>query len=95
MTTRETLAKANENKLSLKKLLLLTYLLDNENTSTPSRLAKELLVSTAAMTGMLDRLTEEKLITKDHGRADRRQILVSATLKGVELTKEVLGETHE
>lgn len=70
---------------------VLLLLMREENlSSTPSTLAEKAGVSRATMTGLLDGLLREKLISRVQGRQDRRQILIRLTALGQEKLDEVM-----
>jgi|TARA_R100001143_G_scaffold727_5_gene1960 DNA-binding MarR family transcriptional regulator len=70
--------------------VLLLLMREDDLSSTPSLLAEKAGVSRATMTGLLDGLLREKLISRVHGRRDRRQILIRLTAKGQAKLDEVM-----
>ncbi|MBN0988508.1 MULTISPECIES: MarR family winged helix-turn-helix transcriptional regulator [Amphritea] len=59
-----------------------------ENTQlTTGELAKEMVLTQATVTSILDRLERKELIARERGIEDKRKVWVSLTEKGVELMK--------
>lgn len=54
---------------------------------TASAIARDIHVSTSTVVGILDRLEEKELITRERGREDRRLVHVTATPKGIALAE--------
>ena len=86
-TLYKTLEAANTRGLSLKQAMLLIQLEDEPMTMTA--ISKNLGTSTAAITGMVDRMEKLGLVTRHHGLADRRKIVVSITDKGERIVHHV------
>lgn len=55
--------------------------------TTPSKLAKEVALSQATITGIIDRLTARQLVTRERSETDRRLVTVKATTAGKNLVK--------
>lgn len=70
--------------------VLLLLMREDNLSSTPSALAEKAGVSRATMTGLLDGLLREKLISRVHARQDRRQILIRLTAQGQAKLDEVM-----
>lgn len=70
--------------------VLLLLMRETNLSSTPSILAEKAGVSRATMTGLLDGLLRDKLITRVHGKQDRRQILVRLTALGQERLDQIM-----
>ena len=70
--------------------VLLLLMREDNLSSTPSALAEKAGVSRATMTGLLDGLLRDKLISRVHGRQDRRQILIRMTVLGQAKLDEVM-----
>jgi len=59
-----------------------------ENTQlTTGELAKEMVLTQATVTSILDRLEKKELISRERGKEDKRKVWVSLTEKGTELMK--------
>ncbi len=76
--------KLAEGKVSFPQFFLLTYL-SSEDFLTMSDIAKKMGHSTAAATGLVDRLEKHGLVDRVHAAEDRRRILVQITRKGTQL----------
>ena len=57
-----------------------------------SDIAKKMGHSTAAATGLVDRLEKLGYVERVHAAEDRRKIMVRITSKGVDLVSEMRGE---
>lgn len=71
----------SDRKLSFPQFFLLTYL-ESEDFLTMSSIAKKMGHSTAAATGLVDRLQKLDYVTRGHANEDRRKILVRITEHG-------------
>lgn len=67
---------------------MLTYL-TSEDFLTMSNIAKKMGHSTAAATGMVDKLEEMGYISRVHAANDRRKIMVKITEKGKKLVEKM------
>jgi DNA-binding MarR family transcriptional regulator len=65
--------------------VLTNLLLGGETPRSPGDLASTLMVTTGAMTNVLDRLAEAGLIRRVRNPGDRRSVIVEATDAGIEL----------
>jgi DNA-binding MarR family transcriptional regulator len=65
--------------------VLTNLMLGGETPRSPGELASTLMVTTGAMTNVLDRLAEGGLIRRVRNPDDRRSVIVEATDAGVEL----------
>jgi len=72
--------------------VLTNLLLGGETPRSPSDLASTLMVTTGAMTNVLDRLEEAGLIRRVRNPADRRSVIVEATDDGVALWYAAVNE---
>ena len=84
-------AELNKGKLSFPQFFLLTYL-SSEEYLTMSDIAKKMGHSTAAATGLVDRLEKLTYVERTHASEDRRKIMVRITAKGVELVAKMRAE---
>lgn len=71
----------NRGKLSFPQFFLLTYL-SSEDYLTMSAIAKKMGHSTAAATGLVDRLEKLGFVERVHAAEDRRKIMVRITTEG-------------
>lgn len=78
----------NEGRVSFPQFFLLTYLA-SEEFLTMSNIAKKMGHSTAASTGMVDKLEEMGYISRVHAANDRRKIMVKITDKGKKLVEKM------
>jgi DNA-binding MarR family transcriptional regulator len=81
----------NKGNISFPQFFLLTYL-SSEEYLTMSDIAKKMGHSTAAATGLVDRLEKLGYVERVHAAEDRRKIMVRITAKGVELVSRMRSE---
>jgi DNA-binding MarR family transcriptional regulator len=81
----------NKGNISFPQFFLLTYL-SSEEYLTMSDIAKKMGHSTAAATGLVDRLEKLSYVERVHAAEDRRKIMVRITAKGVELVSKMRAE---
>ena len=62
---------------------------------TPGRLAREVSLSPATISGILDRLERRGYVTRSRRPEDKRQVLVAITTRGRELTGRTPPPLHE
>jgi len=74
----------NRGNISFPQFFLLAYL-SSEDYLTMSDIAKKMGHSTAAATGLVDRLEKLDYVERVHAAEDRRKIMVRITQQGVEL----------
>ena len=79
-----------QDKVSYPQFFLLTYL-DEEECLSMSSIAKMMGHSTAAATGMVDKLQELGYLKRFTAAADRRKIMVRITEQGRELINRMRG----
>lgn len=75
--------------------VLTNLMLGGETPRSPGDLASTLMVTTGAMTNVLDRLEEAGLIRRVRNPADRRSVIVEATDAGVALWYAAVNELGE
>lgn len=75
-----------QGKVSYPQFFLLTYL-TGEDSLTISSIARMMGHSTAAATGMVDKLEEMGYVTRFQASADRRKTMVRITQEGSELVE--------
>ena len=78
----------NRGNISFPQFFLLTYL-SSEDYLTMSDIAKKMGHSTAAATGLVDRLEKLGYVERVHAAEDRRKIMVRITQDGVELVAQM------
>jgi DNA-binding MarR family transcriptional regulator len=81
----------NKGNVSFPQFFLLTYL-SSEEYLTMSDIAKKMSHSTAAATGLVDRLEKLGYVERVHAAEDRRKIMVRITNKGVQLVSKMRTE---
>jgi len=81
----------NKGNISFPQFFLLTYL-SSEEYLTMSDIAKKMGHSTAAATGLVDRLEKLLYVERVHAAEDRRKIMVRITARGVELVSKMRSE---
>ncbi len=81
----------NKGNISFPQFFLLTYL-SSEEYLTMSDIAKKMGHSTAAATGLVDRLEKLGYVDRVHAAEDRRKIMVRVTQKGVQLVAKMRKE---
>jgi DNA-binding MarR family transcriptional regulator len=84
-------SELNRGQLSYPQFFLLTYL-TNEDYLTMTDIAKKMGHSTAAATGLVDRIEKLGYVERTHGAEDRRKIMVRITSKGVDLVSHMRKE---
>lgn len=75
--------------LSQQQWTLLTVLQRNGNGMTMTELGKNLLVTKANMTGMIDRLERDDFVSRHPDQHDRRVTKVMLTTKGMDFLREI------
>lgn len=81
----------NRGNISFPQFFLLAYL-SSEDYLTMSDIAKKMGHSTAAATGLVDRLEKLGYVERIHAAEDRRKIMVRITHKGTELVAHMRKE---
>jgi DNA-binding MarR family transcriptional regulator len=92
--SRRNVAELYKGKITLPQFLILGFL-HNNGDSKMCGIAKFMSVTTAAMTGMVDRLEKCGYIKRGHEPQDRRIINVNLTHKGLELVKKINRERRQ
>jgi len=78
----------NKGSVSYAQFFLLGYLA-NENYLTMTDISKKMGHSTAAATGLVDRLEKLGYVQRLHASEDRRKVMVQITRKGIELVERI------
>jgi DNA-binding MarR family transcriptional regulator len=81
----------SKGNVSFPQFFLMAYL-SSEEYLTMSDIAKKMGHSTAAATGLVDRLEKLEYVERIHAAEDRRKIMVRITQKGVELVSRMRRE---
>jgi DNA-binding MarR family transcriptional regulator len=81
----------SKGNVSFPQFFLLTYL-SSEEYLTMSDIAKKMGHSTAAATGLVDRLEKLSYVERAHAAEDRRKIMVRITAKGTQLVAKMRTE---
>lgn len=84
-------SELHRGNISFPQFFLLAYL-SSEDYLTMSDIAKKMGHSTAAATGLVDRLEKLSYVERMHAAEDRRKIMVRITQKGTELVARMRGE---
>jgi DNA-binding MarR family transcriptional regulator len=84
-------SELHRGNVSFPQFFLLAYL-SSEDYLTMSDIAKKMGHSTAAATGLVDRLEKLNYVERMHAAEDRRKIMVRITNKGNELVVRMRGE---
>jgi DNA-binding MarR family transcriptional regulator len=83
-------SELNRGNLSFPQFFLLTYL-SSEDYLTMSAIAKKMGHSTAAATGLVDRLEKLGFVERVHAAEDRRKIMVRITGEGTQIVATMRG----
>ena len=75
--------------------VLTNLMLGGDTPRSPSDLASTLMVTTGAMTNVLDRLEQRRLIRRVRNPADRRSVIVEATEAGSKLWHAAVNDLGE
>jgi len=78
-----------KGRLSFPQFLLLSFLVQDESPVTMTEISRRMQHTTAAATGLVDRLEKLGLIRRQQGPKDRSKVFVSISAKGVELVQEI------
>lgn len=89
MKIYKVLNRANKKRITLRQLMLLLDLCEDQ--LTPSEIAEKLNISGAASTLIVDRMEELGYASRAHGKSDRRKILVNITNAGRAVCDEITG----
>ena len=81
-------------KLTGPQLICLRYLVKH-GPHMPSALAREVSLSQATVTGILDRLENKKLVYRARSTKDKRRVIVTPTESGREIVESAPSPLHE
>lgn len=84
----------SRGNISFAQFYLMSYL-SNAKELTMTDIARKMGHSTAAATGLVDRLEKLGYVERMHAAEDRRKVMVSITNKGVELVSKLRGALQE
>lgn len=84
----------NRDNISFAQFFLLGYLATSGD-MTMTDIARKMGHSTAAATGLVDRLEKLGLMERTHAIDDRRKVMVRITTKGIELVNRLRGELQQ
>ena len=76
-------------RLSFPQFLLLSFLAQESEPLTMSEVARRMKHTTAAATGLVDRLEKLSLISRKQGPKDRRKVMVVITEQGHAMVQEI------
>ncbi|MFH1440973.1 MAG: MarR family transcriptional regulator [Candidatus Omnitrophota bacterium] len=83
-----------KGKITLPQFFILEFLSTNKQ-SKMKDLAGFMEVTTAAATGIVDRLVRDSYIVRFYDPADRRVVMVKLTPKGSELVKKIIQQRRQ
>jgi len=92
--SRRQASEVYKGKITLPQFLILGFLY-NSGDSNMSGIARYMSVTTAAMTGMVDRLERYGYVKREHKPDDRRIININLTLKGKDLVEKINTKRRE
>ncbi len=75
----------SEFNITVPQMICLNTLYENEISMTQAQLAKKVNLSISTVNGILDRLENKKLITRQPDTTDRRKVIIVVTDKGRDL----------
>lgn len=84
-------SELHKGNISFPQFFLMAYL-SSEDYLTMSDIAKKMGHSTAAATGLVDRLEKLGYVERVHAAEDRRKIMVRITAKGTDMVAQMRGE---
>lgn len=83
-----------KGKISLPQYLIMDFL-NRQGEAKMTDIARFMKVSTAAMTGFIDRLINYGYVVRGFDKADRRIIKVRLTAKGLALVKKITSQRRQ
>ena len=84
----------NKGSVSFAQFFLLGYLA-SEDYLTMTSIANKMGHSTAAATGLVDRLEKLGYVQRLHASDDRRKVMVQITRKGIDLVEKMRGDIQD
>ncbi len=91
---RHQVSEIYEGKITIAQMLVLEYLYSHGQCKMKD-LAAAMRVSTAAMTGLVERLVREKYVARLFQANDRRIINIDLSAKGRDLVKKIIHQKRE
>ncbi len=85
---------AREYELTTPQLICMR-ILEKRSMSSLGKLAEEMSISQATLTGIVDRLSARKLVTRRRKSSDRRSIVISLTQEGKDLVRQAPSPLQE
>ena len=73
------------------ELFVLNYLMVHQDPVHPKELSQQMMVSTARVAALLNRMEEEGLIVRLPDSRDNRQTIITPTQFGIQFVQELLG----
>ena len=92
--TQEWNKRGGEFNLSFPQYKML-YMLNTSGTHTVSQIAESLGITSAAITGITDRLVTEGYVNRERGENDRRVVNISITDRGREIMNQITERQKE
>ncbi|MFH0912725.1 MAG: MarR family transcriptional regulator [Candidatus Omnitrophota bacterium] len=83
-----------KGKITLPQFLILDFL-SRQGESRMTDMARFMQVTTAAMTGIIDRLVRDSYCTRVYNSEDRRIVKIKLTAKGNELVKKINAQKRQ
>lgn len=78
-----------QGRISYPQFLLLSFLDQEKEPLNMTEVARRMQHTTAAATGLVDRLAKLDLIRRENGSKDRRKVFVAITTKGIDIVREI------
>lgn len=75
--------------------VLILQAIENHQQATPSQLARDISLSQATITSIVDRLEERGLIERERSQQDRRKVYLRLTQKGSEVLEQAPAPLQE
>ena len=86
--TQQQFLNAHRHKLNLTQSI--TILLLKEESTTTSHISRQIGLSSAAMTGIIDKLESMRLVFRQRNKFDRRLITIELTNSGREVALDII-----
>lgn len=86
---------ATRHRLTAPQLVCLRQIRREGGESTPGRLARDIHLSQATVTGILDRLSARGLVSRERSAEDRRRVIVRLTDAGRQVCDTAPSPLHE